>query len=173
MSLLNFFTSFSLTNNVDGQHILSGVPNGPVTNGVMTYAVPSEGNSVIDHGFNERLSPHVTPDGVSSHLSPDTNGSTFLNTRENGHSLQELWNGGSSSVTPEETNRPEQQLSEEKSETLTNKDEGQVEREEAPEKESQDDSPVSTATEFPAEKKNPQVKKRNKYQHLNKVSVPV
>ena len=124
------------------------MPNGPVTNGVMTYAVASEGNSVIDHSFNERLS------GVTSHLTPDMNGSTSINTQENGHSPQEHWNGGgSSSVTAEETNRPEEQLSEEKSETLANKDEGQVEREEAPEKDSQDDSPVSAATGFPAEQK--------------------
>lgn len=129
------------------------MPNGPVTNGVMTYAVASEGNSVIDHAFNERLSPHVTPDGVTSHFTPDMNGSTSINTQENGHSPQEHWNGGSSSVTAEETDRPEQQLSEEKSEIHANTDEGQVEREEAPEKDSQDDSLVSAATGFPAEQK--------------------
>jgi len=147
--------SFGLTNNFDLQY--SNVPNGPVTNGVMTYAIPTEGNSVTDHEYNERLSPHVMSDSVTSHVVPDLNGSTSPNANENGHNIQEHCNGDSLSVTgastAEETNLPEQQLNEEKSETLTNKDEGHIEHEEAPEREIKDDRPVDVGTGSPAEQK--------------------
>lgn len=132
----------TLTNNVDGQHMLSNLPNGPVTNGIMTYAIPSEGNSVTDHGYNERVS-HVTPDSVISQVTPDSNGSTPLNAHENGHDQQEHYNESSSSATEsspvEESNLPEQQLSEEKCERDMNKVEGNVPQEEkAPEIENKD-----------------------------------
>ena len=123
----------------------------------MTYAIPTEGNSVTDHEYNERLSPHVMSDSVTSHVVPDLNGSTSPNANENGHNIQEHCNGDSLSVTgastAEETNLPEQQLNEEKSETLTNKDEGHIEHEEAPEREIKDDRPVDVGTGSPAEQK--------------------
>ena len=132
----------TLTNNVDGQHMLSNLPNGPVTNGIMTYAIPSEGNSVTDHSYNERVS-HVTPDSVISQVTPDSNGSTPLNAHENGHDQQEHYNESSSSTTEsspvEESNLPEQQLSEEKCERDMNEVEGNVPQEEkAPEIENKD-----------------------------------
>ena len=144
-----FFISFSLTNNIDGQHMLSNVPNGPVTNGVMTYAIPSEGNSVTDRGYDERLSSHVTP---------DTNGSTSPSAHENGRDAQEHCNGSSSSATgaaaAEESSLLEQQRSEEKCETHANKDKEHVQQEEAPERESKDPgAPVEAATGVPAEQK--------------------
>lgn len=148
---------FSLTNDVDVQHRLSNVPNGPVTNGVMTYAIPTEGNTVTDHSYDERLNPHVTPDsvtgGVTSHVTSDTTGSTLLTTKENGHSSQEHCNGGNSFTRGEESNQPAQQLNEEKSETVAKNDQGQVEWEEAPEKESKEDLPESNVTESLAEQK--------------------
>ncbi|CAH3141831.1 unnamed protein product [Porites lobata] len=111
-------------------------------NGIMTYAIPSEGNSVTDHGYNERVS-HVTPDSVISQVTPDSNGSTPLNAHENGHDQQEHYNESSSSATEsspiEESNLPEQQLSEEKCERNMNKVEGNVPQEEkAPEVENKD-----------------------------------
>lgn len=144
---------FSLTNDVDVQHRLLNVPNGPVTNGVMTYAIPTEGNTVTDHSYDERLNPHVTPDSVTSHVTSDTTGSTLLTTKENGHSSQEHCNGGNSFTRGEESNQPAQQLNEEKSETVAKNDQGQVEWEEAPEKESKEDLPESNVTESLAEQK--------------------
>lgn len=144
---------FSLTNDVDVQHRLSNVPNGPVTNGVMTYAIPTEGNTVTDHSYDERLNPHVTPDSVTSHVTSDTTGSTLLTTKENGHSSQEHCNGGNSFTKGEESNQPAQQLHEEKSETVAKNNQGQVEWEEAPEKESKEDLPESNVTESLAEQK--------------------
>jgi len=139
---VNFFFRMTLTNNVDGQHMLSNLPNGPVTNGIMTYAIPSEGNSVTDHGYNERVS-HLTPDSVISQVAPDTSGSTPLNAHENGHDQQEQYNESSLSAAEsspvEESNLPERQLSEEKCERDMNKVEGNVPQEEkAPETESRD-----------------------------------
>lgn len=143
--------------------MLSNVPNGPVTNGVMTLAVTSEGGSVIDHGFDERLSPHVTPDSVTSCVTPDTNGPTPLNAYENGHETQEHYSGSSStatgaateekSVVAEDTPPPKQELSEER--TVTNKDDEHTQREEAPERESTEGVPVDKQTEtgIPAEEK--------------------
>ena len=143
--------------------MLSTVPNGPVTNGVMTLGAPSEGGSVTDHGYDERLSPHVTPDSVTSSVTPDTNGPTPLNAHENGNDTQEHYNGGSSSVAEAATEEKstvaevaplsEQELSEEKSEALSNKDEDNVEREEAPERECQDSVHGDNATGIPAEEK--------------------
>lgn len=132
----------SLTNNVDGQHMLSNLPNGPVTNGIMTYAIPSEGNSVTDLGYSERVS-HVTPDSAISQVTPDTNGSTPLNAHESGHDQQEHYSESSSSATEsspaEESNLPEQQLSKEKCERDMNKVEEIVPQEEkAPEIENKD-----------------------------------
>lgn len=133
--------------------MLLNVPNGPVTNGVMTYAAPSEGNSVTDHGYDERLSLHVMPDSVTTHVTPDTNGSIPLN----GHSTQEHCNSGSLSVTgastEEESNLQEQQLGVERCETITSKDEGHVEQEEAPKRDSTDGVPEDVATGIPAEQK--------------------
>lgn len=143
--------------------MLSNVPNGPVTNGVMTLAVTSEGGSVTDHGFDERLSPHVTPDSVTSCVTPDTNGPTPLNAYENGHETQEHYSGSSStatgaateekSVVAEDTPPPKQELSEER--TVTNKDDEHTQREEAPERESTEGVPVDEQTEIgiPAEEK--------------------
>lgn len=153
ISLVSFFSSFSLTNDVDVQHRLLNVPNGPVTNGVMTYAIPTEGNTVTDHSYDERLNPHVTPDSVTSHVTSDTTGSTLLTTKENGHSSQEHCNGDNSFTKGEESNQPAQQLHEEKSETVAKNDQGQVEWEEAPEKESKEDLPESNVTESLAEQK--------------------
>jgi len=156
-------TTFNLTNNIDGQHMLSNVPNGPVTNGVMTLAVTSEGDSLTDHGFDKRLSPHVTPDSVTSSVTPDTNGPTPLNAYENGHETQEHYNGSSSTATgaaaeeksmaPEEAPPPIQELSEEK--TVTNKENETTQGEEAPESESADGVPVDKEAEagIPAEEK--------------------
>ncbi|KAL9960283.1 hypothetical protein ACROYT_G033727 [Oculina patagonica] len=152
---------FNLTNNIDGQHMLSNVPNGPVTNGVMTLAVTSEGDSVTDHGYDERLSPHVTPEGVTSSVTPDTNGPTPLNAYENGHGNQEHYNGGSSpalgAATEEKSSAPDaaplskQELSEEN--MLTNKEEEHEQLEEAPERENTDGVPADNASEIPAEEK--------------------
>ena len=161
--VLSLFSSFNLTNNIDGQHMLSSVPNGPVTNGVMTLAVTSEGGSVTDHGFDERLSPHVTPDSVTSCVTPDTNGPTPLNAYENGHETQEHYNSSSSiatgaaaeekSVAAEEAPPPKQELSEEK--TVSNKEDERTQRDEAPESKSSDGVPVDKETEagIPAEEK--------------------
>ena len=142
LNYLNFFFRMTLTNNVDGQHLLSNLPNGPFTNGIMTYAIPSEGNSVTDHGYNERVS-HVTPDSVISQVTPDTSGSTPLNAHENGQEQQEHYNESSSSAAEsspvEESNLPEQQLSEEQCERDMNRVEGNVpEEEKAPEIENKD-----------------------------------
>ena len=139
--------------------MLSNVPNGPVTNGVMTLAVTSEGGSVTDHGFDERLSPHVTPDSVTSSVTPDTNGPTPLNAYENGHDSQEHCNSNSSSATgaaaeekstaAEAAPPPKQELSE--GNTLTNKEEERSQREEAPERESTDGVLVNKETETETE----------------------
>ena len=157
------FASFNLTNNIDGQHMLSNVPNGLVTNGVMTLAVTSEGGSVTDHGFDERLSPHVTPDSVASCVTPDTNGPTPLNAYENGHETQEHYNGSSSTATgavaeekplaAEDAPPPKQELSEER--TVTNKEDEHTQREETPKRESAEGVPVDKQTEtgIPAEEK--------------------
>lgn len=145
--------------------MLSNVPNGPVTNGVMTLAVTSEGGSVTDHGFDERLSPHVTPDSVTSSVTPDTNGPTPLNAYENGHDSQEHYSSSSSaaagaaaeekSIAAEAAPPPKQEQSEEN--TLTNKEEEHNQREEAPKRESRDGVPVDKETEtesgMPAEEK--------------------
>ena len=143
--------------------MLSNVPNGPVTNGVMTLGVTSEGGSVTDHDFDERLSPHVTPDSVTSCVTPDTNGPTPLNAYENGHDMQEHYNGSSSaasgtaaeekSVAADEAPPPKQELSEEK--TVPNKEDEHSQQEEAPEKENTDGVPVDKETEtgIPAEEK--------------------
>jgi len=143
--------------------MLSNVPNGPVTNGVMTLAVTSEGGSITDHGFEERLSPHVTPDSVTSCVTPDTNGPTPLNAYENGHETQEHYNGNSStttgtvaeekSVAGEEAPPPKLESSEEK--TVTDKEDERTQREEAPESISTDGVPVDKETEagIPAEEK--------------------
>ena len=156
------FRSFNLTNNIDGQHMLSNVPNGPVTNGVMTLAVTSEGGSVTDHGFDKRLSPHVTPDSVTSCVAPDTNGPTPLNAYENGHETQEHYNGSSSTATgavaeekslAAEDTPPKHELNEER--TVTNKEDEQTQREETPKRESAEGVPVDKQTEtgIPAEEK--------------------
>lgn len=141
--------------------MLSTIPNGPFTNGVMTLAVTSEGGSVTDHGYEERLSPHVTQEGVTSSVMPDTNGPTPLNAYENGHGNQEHCNGGSSTAVEAATEEkssveeaaplPEQELSEENA--LTSNEEEQNPREEAPERESTDGVPVDYATAIPAEEK--------------------
>ena len=143
--------------------MLSNVPNGPVTNGVMTVAVTSEGGSVTDHGFDERLSPHVTPDSVTSCVTPDTNGPTPLNAYENGHETQEHYNGSSSTATgaaaeekslvAEDTPPPKQELSEER--TVTNMEDEHTQREEAPKRENTEGVSVDKETEtgIPAEEK--------------------
>ena len=172
--MLSFFTSFNLTNNIDGQHLLSNVPNGPVTNGVMTFAVTSEGDSVTDHGYDERLSPHVTPESVTSSVTPDTNGPTPLNAYENGHGNQEHYNGGSSTAAETATKEscseaeaaslPEQELSQEV--TLTNKGEEHSQREEAPEREYTDGVPVDNVTGVPAEEKEVPISSREEEQQV-------
>ena len=142
--------------------MLSNVPNGPVTNGVMTLAVTSEGGSVTDHGFDKRLSPHVTPDSVTSCVAPDTNGPTPLNAYENGHETQEHYNGSSSTATgavaeekslAAEDTPPKHELNEER--TVTNKEDEQTQREETPKRESAEGVPVDKQTEtgIPAEEK--------------------
>lgn len=145
--------------------MLSSVPNGPVTNGVMTLAVTSEGGSVTDHGFDERLSPHVTPESVTSCVTPDTSGPTPLNAYENGHEIQEHYNGSSSTATgtaaeekslaTEDAPSPTQELSEER--TVTNKEDEHTQREEAPKRDSTEgvsvDYDKQTETGTPAEEK--------------------
>ena len=143
--------------------MLSNIPNGPVTNGVMTLAVTSEGGSVTNHGFDERLSPHVTPDSVTSCVTPDTNGPTPLNAYENGHDTQEHYNDNSSTVMgpaadeksmeADEAPPPKQELSEET--TVTTKEDEHTQQEEAPERQNTDGVPVDSETDtgVPAEEK--------------------
>lgn len=144
---------FSLTNDIDGQHRLSSVHNGPVTNGVMTHAAPSEGSSVADHGYGERLSPHITQGSLTTQAVPDTNGSTSVDTQENGHGSQAHNNNSTSSANADNLNLPQHPLTEEKSEKLGNKVEGHVDQEEAPDKNDRDDKPKSILTGIPTEQK--------------------
>lgn len=179
-------TSFNLTNNIDGQHMLSNIPNGPVTNGVMTLAVTSEGGSVTNHGFDERLSPHVTPDSVTSCVTPDTNGPTPLNAYENGHDTQEHYNDNSSTVMgpaadeksmeADEAPPPKQELSEET--TVTTKEDEHTQQEEAPERQNTDGVPVDSETDtgVPAEEKEATVLNREEVKQppdVDKAAEPV
>ena len=128
------------------------MPNGPVTNGVMTYATPSESSSVVDHSYNERLSPHNTQAASS-----DTNGSTTAHSKENGHSSGERCNNSSSSTLAADRSSVNQhQHDGEESENLVRKVEGEeVAQEEAPEKSDEDSTTKSSVSNVPTEQKDP------------------
>ena len=133
----------------------------------MSLGASSEGSFVIDHGYDERLSPHVTPDDVTPNVTPGTNGPTPLNAHENGHDTQEHYNGGNTSaVTAAATEAnslgsevaappapPEHEISEEKNEVLSKREAEHVEQEQAPERDSNDGLPEACATGIPTEEK--------------------
>lgn len=152
-------TVYGLTNNIDGQHTLSNVPNGPVTNGVMSLGASSEGSFVADHGYDERLSPHVTPDNVTLNVTPGTNGPTPLNAHENGHDTQEHFNEANSTANSTGVESaassvpPEHEVREEKSEIQSTRDAEHVELEQAPQRDRIDGLPVTCASGSPAEEK--------------------
>lgn len=140
---------FSLTNDIDR---LSNVPNGPVTNGVMTYATPSESSFVADRSYNERLSPHNT-----QAVTTDTNGSTAANSKENGHNSGENCNNSSSpALATDGSSVNQHQHDGEESENLVSKVEGEeVVQEEAPGKSNEDDTTNSPESNVPTEQKDP------------------
>ena len=129
----------------------------------MSLGASSEGSFVIDHGYDERLSPHVTPDDVTPNVMPGTNGPTPLN----GHDTQEHYNGGNTpAVTAAATEAnslgsevaappapPEHEISEEKNEVLSKREAEHVEQEQAPERDSNDGLPEACATGIPTEEK--------------------
>ena len=144
-----FSTSFSLTNDIDR---LSNVPNGPVTNGVMTYATPSESSFVADRSYNDRLSSHNT-----QAVTTDTNGSTAANSKENGRNSGENCNNSSSpALATDGSSVNQHQHDGEESENHVSKVEGEeVVQEEAPEKSDEDDTTNSSESNVPTEQKDP------------------
>ena len=127
------------------------MPNGPVTNGVMTYATPSESSFVADRSYNERLSPHNT-----QAVTTDTNGSTAANSKENGHNSGENCNNSSSALATDRSSENQHQHDGEESENLVSKVEGEeVVQEEAPEKSDEDNTTNSSESNVPTEQKGP------------------
>ena len=96
------------------------MPNGPVTNGVMTPPAAIGDNSVTD----ERNASHVTPEGMASSRVPDTR-PTPLNAQENGFDKHDHFPSAASAASEDKRSARDRSQSEQTQEAT-------VQREEAP-----------------------------------------